>query len=284
MPWLGNFIHGSKSTRLIQFGDPCTTSSAPGHPVWEVSWLGKQVQSSFTNWIIFSHSEALELLKSSMRVIHNSIWHSFHLYILLSLSPEISLHFHSLNPILFFSQGSAICVLPADKASFSFSTEKWLIYYSEGPNSSPTVYRHPLNWALNELHNNNPVMWFDFGSWNPINHLKHNWLRDWRWACVCQARKRLCATCSQDFKPRQWGKWVIWWLVESPELRDIHISSGKVSECRCQGKKMLMEWSSLGTPQELCGMESVDGLDSRSAFLQQVDELGGDGCLGTPLG
>lgn len=47
---------------------------------------------------------------------------------------------------------------------------------------------------------------------------------------------------------------------------------------------MLMEWSSLGTPQELCGMESVDGSDSRSAFLQQVDELGGDGCLGTPLG
>lgn len=81
--------------------------------------------------------------------LYNSIWGSFHPFILFSLF-LLRLPYISIPLIPFHLSLSALPC--ADMASFLFSTEKWLIYYSRGSSSSPTAYRCPLNWALNGLH------------------------------------------------------------------------------------------------------------------------------------
>lgn len=79
--------------------------------------------------------------------LYNSIWGSFYPFILVSL---LRFPYISIPLIPFYLSLNALPC--ADMASFLFSTEKWLIYYSRGSSSSPTTYRCPLNWVLNGLH------------------------------------------------------------------------------------------------------------------------------------
>lgn len=84
------------------------------------------MQSSFINRIIFSHSEPLEFFKSFIRTIPYTTPSealSTHVFAL-SVPLNISLYFHSLNPVSSFSQWSTMRSHLADMVSFLFSTEK----------------------------------------------------------------------------------------------------------------------------------------------------------------
>lgn len=149
MSWQVYPTYGSISLRgQFPFEIPGTTSSTPGHFVSENSSVGKEVQNKVINRMVFSHCEALELLKNFIRaILYITPFEALSTHMFCPLF-KISLHFHSLNPISSFPQCSTICSHLADMVSFSFSTEKWLIYYSRGSSSSLTAYRRLLNWAL----------------------------------------------------------------------------------------------------------------------------------------